>query len=159
MKLLIIAFATALSIAMPCIAMQEPEESPLTITMSHLLRGTDQYEIQLFDGKLLVGLINYIPQQQKPNAWKLMTFKVHRDYRKIGLGLALFKECTDDIKSKGGTCLEWEAQPQDDIISLDTLIFIYKRMIIKKLHYPSEALFVGQPEDGYIKEIKMRLQL
>ncbi|CAN5181162.1 hypothetical protein BH09DEP1_BH09DEP1_6190 [soil metagenome] len=159
MKLLSLICATLLLWGARGIAMEQPPQvEDVEITMKHLLLNNNQHEIKFFDNTLMVGHINYTLNKSEPTKWHIITFRVHRDYRKHTLGLALFKECMDDIKSQGATVLEWEAQPQDHIITLDTLIYIYKR-IIEKLNFSPDALFIGKPKLNSVNKVKMRLQL
>lgn len=131
----------------------------ITITQPIFNKHTGLYEIQLLRGNHQVGYITYYPSTN-PYEWQLYHFRVFRNYREGGLGKKLFEACLNDIKSKGGKFLLWEARPLDFTIDLETLIRIYKKIIINTLHFKPNALYISEPiGSGLNQQVTMRLRL
>lgn len=136
---------------------------PISITEPEFNPRNGKYTIKLFDDQTdeatPIGYISYLKDTQEPHTWMLDIFRVHSHYRKGGLGLALFKECISEVKSHQGTQLQWDAQPLDHTIELNTLIDIYKKLVLKSGLLP-DALSITEPDKpSYAKFVTMKLRL
>lgn len=168
MKLLVAFFAMSLGIAAPCFAMQPPQRSDeqeevpdIGLTMPYVNKSKKR-KIKYLNLKntpaAKIGYIIYFQKNENSNNWFIDKFHVDREYRDIGLGRDLFKECIADIKGHGGKIVTWTACPTDaQCINLETLMSIYQH-IIEKLGFSPDALSINA-EHGLGIQVVMTLRL
>lgn len=108
------------------------EKPALNITISgpHAIGSYEKTFYAYIEGKQ-VGKILFLINPYTKTA-RIQLIKVDAQFRKSGIGFALFKKCISYISKMGCSTINWVAYPIDSV-ELNELITIYLRMI-QKLH-------------------------